>query len=146
MSPAFGARSKFEIDLLVFTCLIEAGTPQLKRERSLRARFCPSQWELSQYLKYMARSRIREFESSHPSHAVGSLWAVSALGQRNSQRNLIAGRLNAPNCRATIWHTPEKPPKAWGAWEPAARKMLIRAPRSFLLQGKVRDASSQISR
>jgi hypothetical protein len=25
MSPAFGARSKFEIDLLVFTCLIEAG-------------------------------------------------------------------------------------------------------------------------
>jgi hypothetical protein len=34
--------------------------------------FCRSQWELSQYLKYMARSRIPEFESSHPSQAVQS--------------------------------------------------------------------------
>src|SRR5260370_2931979 len=32
----------------------------------------PQQQELSQNLKYMARGRISEFESSHPSHAVGS--------------------------------------------------------------------------
>jgi hypothetical protein len=28
--------------------------------------FWPSQWELSQHLKYMARARIPEFESSQP--------------------------------------------------------------------------------
>ena len=33
--------------------------------------FWPSQQELSRYLKYMARTRIPEFESDMPSHAVG---------------------------------------------------------------------------
>src|SRR6266550_5761723 len=32
--------------------------------------FWPSQWELSRHLKYMARARIPEFESSHPSQPV----------------------------------------------------------------------------
>ncbi len=35
--------------------------------------FQPSQRELSQYLKYMTRTRISEFESYHPSQAVRSL-------------------------------------------------------------------------
>ena len=41
--------------------------------------FWPSQQELSRYLKYMARTRIPEFESDMPSHAVGSLPVMSDL-------------------------------------------------------------------
>jgi hypothetical protein len=44
--------------------------------------FCRSQWELSQYLKYMARSRIPEFESSHPSQPVRSLCDMSDQRER----------------------------------------------------------------
>jgi hypothetical protein len=36
-------------------------------------RLWPGRRELSRYFKYMARARIPEFESYHPSHAVGSL-------------------------------------------------------------------------
>jgi hypothetical protein len=34
-SPAFGARSKAEIDLLVFTCLIEARGPLIPKHPSM---------------------------------------------------------------------------------------------------------------
>jgi hypothetical protein len=44
---------------------------QLNREWSLVASLSPSQRELSQYLKYIARDRISEFESSQASHGVG---------------------------------------------------------------------------
>ena len=40
--------------------------------------FWPSRGELSRHIKCMARARISEFESSHASQAVGSLWAVRA--------------------------------------------------------------------
>jgi hypothetical protein len=36
---------------------------------------------LSRHLKYMARARIFEFESHHPSHAVWSLSAITRLRQ-----------------------------------------------------------------
>jgi len=52
---------------------------RLKREWSLLAIFWPSQQELLRYLKYMARTRIPEFESDMPSHAVWSLWDMSRL-------------------------------------------------------------------
>ncbi len=43
--------------------------------------FWPSQRQLSRYLKYMARARISEFESSQASHAVWSPPLDSALSQ-----------------------------------------------------------------
>jgi hypothetical protein len=46
--------------------------PQLKREWSPVGSYNPSSTELLQYLKYMARARISEFESYMPSHAVVS--------------------------------------------------------------------------
>ncbi len=50
--------------------------------------FQPSQRELSQYLKYMTRTRISEFEFYHPSHAV---W-VSASTDAWRQRGRRCGR------------------------------------------------------
>jgi hypothetical protein len=44
--------------------------PQLKREWSLVPNFRRSQREFSRRFKHIARARIPEFESSHPSHAV----------------------------------------------------------------------------
>ena len=44
---------------------------QSRRISFVRPIFRPSQQELSRYLKYMARTRIPEFESDMPSHAVG---------------------------------------------------------------------------
>src|SRR6266478_3737358 len=39
--------------------------------------FWPNQRELSRHLKYIALERIPEFESSHPSQAVRSLWLLA---------------------------------------------------------------------
>jgi hypothetical protein len=50
--------------------------------------------ELSQYLKYMARTRIPDFESSQPSHAVG-------LSQVRSPRRRLSGSPQ-PCCRREI--------------------------------------------
>jgi hypothetical protein len=41
--------------------------------------FWPSRGGLSRHLKYMTRARISEFESSHPSQPVRSLWTMSGL-------------------------------------------------------------------
>jgi hypothetical protein len=61
--------------------------------------FWPSRGELSRHLKYMARARISEFESSHPSHAVWSPPLDSALSARGkdwqSPRDSV-GRKSAP--------------------------------------------------
>ena len=54
-------------------------------------KFWPSQWELSQYLKYMARTRIPEFESSHPSQAVVSTVSQEAAKIAVSVSGLCAG-------------------------------------------------------
>src|SRR5262245_66691166 len=46
--------------------------------KGLRRPACAYQTKLSRYSNRIARRRIRRFESYMPSHAVGSLWAVSA--------------------------------------------------------------------
>jgi hypothetical protein len=53
-------------------------------------KFWPSQWELSQYLKYMARTRIPEFESSHPSHGVSLSSSFESLRLPTSPYMAIA--------------------------------------------------------
>jgi hypothetical protein len=53
---------------------------QLARERSPPPGLRLLQAKLSRNSNQIARGRIRRFESYHPSHAVGSLWAYLAMG------------------------------------------------------------------
>ena len=59
---------------IAFSGLVAAARTQTV----LGGQFWPSRGELSRHIKCMARARIPEFESSHASQAVGSLWAVRA--------------------------------------------------------------------
>jgi hypothetical protein len=83
--------------------------PQLKREWSLVANFGLSRRELSRDVRYLARARIPEFESSHPSHAVGSprhKWAVSV----GRQKVIIFIRASSPRAKL-------RAPNQWREYE-----------------------------
>jgi hypothetical protein len=66
--------------------------------------FWPSQQELSRYLKYMARTRIPEFESDMPSHAVRSPWASGPATNTGPLHTL--GRKKAPRGSGARGHCP----------------------------------------
>ena len=79
--------------------------------------FWPSQQELSRYLKYMARTRIPEFESDMPSHAVRSPWASGPATNTGTLHTLgpkSEGRLRKrPRSGLTAWKkSPSRSP--WG--------------------------------
>src|SRR6516164_10631638 len=58
--------------------------------------FGPADERLSRHLKYLARVRIREFESSQPRHAVGlSRWKGAHSGARCGLR--LDGHLRRPD-------------------------------------------------
>jgi hypothetical protein len=58
--------------------------------------FWPSQQELSRYLKYMTRTRIPEFESDMPSHAVGLSQVRTPTGNLRAPVEIIARAARHP--------------------------------------------------
>jgi hypothetical protein len=100
-------------------------TPQLKREWSPVASCSPSQQGLSQHLKYMARARILEFESSHPRQAV-------SLREQNMIQACRRRRLGR-RMRSRYRRSFNRRPSRGRSWRAASKPAVISALASGLL-------------
>ena len=79
---------------------ISSGLPQLKLEWSLPPIFGLAREELSRYFKDITLARIREFESSHPSHTV--VRSCSHISVFVRQPVEIAGRIIPTHSRLFV--------------------------------------------